>query len=76
MTFRRYLLNRPIRFVRIQNAGRFSLTIGSGGSQIFAAHCLARIIAEILVFNQKYGANPELNEALGYREEYNKLAEN
>lgn len=28
---------------------------------------------QILVFNQKYGAMPELNEALSYREEYEKL---
>uniref|UniRef100_A0A182JI94 Uncharacterized protein n=1 Tax=Anopheles atroparvus TaxID=41427 RepID=A0A182JI94_ANOAO len=31
---------------------------------------------QMLVFNQKYGAMPELNEALSYREEYDKLAEN
>uniref|UniRef100_A0AAG5CXH4 Uncharacterized protein n=1 Tax=Anopheles atroparvus TaxID=41427 RepID=A0AAG5CXH4_ANOAO len=30
---------------------------------------------KMLVFNQKYGAMPELNEALSYREEYDKLAE-
>ncbi|XP_049535253.1 uncharacterized protein LOC125950912 [Anopheles darlingi] len=28
---------------------------------------------KILVFNQKYGAMPELNEALSYREDYEKL---
>ncbi|XP_035796389.1 uncharacterized protein LOC118469035 [Anopheles albimanus] len=28
---------------------------------------------KMLVFNQKYGAMPELNEALSYREEYEKL---
>ncbi|XP_050072017.1 uncharacterized protein LOC126559885 [Anopheles maculipalpis] len=30
---------------------------------------------KILVFNQKYEPNPELKEALSYREEYQKLAD-
>lgn len=30
---------------------------------------------QILVFNQKYEPNPELKEALSYREEYQQLAD-